>query len=122
MPSSRAVIEMYLKTKEGEWFKVSPYADSGADITILPKSVCEILGLRLQDGQESVVTGVGGEEIKIFIHKIAVRIGDEEFEVRVGFAKREDIPYLLGRTDILNHFNILFKKDKVVFIQLGILS
>ena len=89
---------MYLKTKEGEWFKVSPYADSGADITILPKSVCEILGLRLQDGQESVVTGVGG------------------------FAKREDIPYLLGRTDILNHFNILFKKDKVVFIQLSILS
>ena len=84
--------------------------------------MCEILGLRLQDGQESVVAGVGGEEIKIFIHKITVRIGDEEFEVRVGFAKQEDIPYLLGRTDILNHFNILFKKDKVVFIQLSILS
>jgi predicted aspartyl protease len=113
----RPVVEMYLKTREGERFKVSPYADSGADITILPRSVCEILGLRLQDGQENVVTGVSGEEIKIFIHKITVGIGDEEFEIRAGFAEREDIPYLLGRTDILNRFNILFERDKVVFIK-----
>ena len=113
----RPVVEMYLRTGEGEWFNVSPYADSGADITILPRSVCEILGLRLQDGQENVVTGVSGEEIKIFIHKITVRIGDEEIEIRAGFAEREDIPYLLGRTDILNRFNIPFESDKVVFIK-----
>lgn len=113
----RPVVEMYLRTREEEWFKVSLYADSGADITILPRSVCEILGLCLQDGQESVVTGVGGEEIKIFIHKLTVRIGDEEFGIRAGFAEREDIPYLLGRTDILNRFNILFERDKVVFIK-----
>lgn len=64
-----------------------------------------------------MVTGVSGEEIKIFIHKITVRIGDEEIEIRAGFAEREDIPYLLGRTDILNRFNILFESDKVVFIK-----
>lgn len=113
----RPVVEMHLRTREGEWFKISSYADSGADITILPRSVCKILGLRLQDGQENVVTGVSGEEIKIFIHKITVRIGDEEIEIRAGFAEREDIPYLLGRTDILNRFNILFESDKVVFIK-----
>jgi len=113
----RPVVEMHLRTREGEWFKISPYADSGADITILPRSVCEILGLRLQDGQENVVTGVSGEEIKIFIHKITIRIGGEEIEIRAGFAEREDIPYLLGRTDILNRFNILFESDKVVFIK-----
>jgi predicted aspartyl protease len=113
----RPVVEIYLKTKENQWFKVSTYADSGADITIFPKSVSEILGLKLQDGQESTVTGVGGEEIKIFIHKITIRIEEEKLHVRAGFAEREDIPYLLGRTDILTHFNILFKKDKVVFVK-----
>jgi len=46
-----------------------------------------------------------------------VKIGDEEIEIRAGFAEREDIPYVLGRTDILAHFNILFKEDKVVFIK-----
>ena len=113
----RPVVEIYLKTKENQWFRVSTYADSGADITIFPKSVSNILGLKLQDGQESTVTGVGGQEVKIFIHTITVRIGDEELEIRAGFAEREDVPYLLGRTDILTHFNILFKKDKVVFIK-----
>jgi len=113
----RPVVEIYLKTKENQWFKVSTYADSGADITIFPKSVSEILGLKLQDGQESTVIGVGGEEIKIFVHKITIRIEEEKIQVRAGFAEREDIPYLLGRTDILTHFNILFEKDRVVFIK-----
>ena len=96
---------------------MSAYADSGADITIFPRSVCELLGLRLQDGQESTVTGVGGEEIKIFIHRIMARIGDEELNIRAGFAEREDIPYLLGRTDILARFNILFEEHRAVFIS-----
>ena len=113
----RPVVEIYLKTKENQWFKVSAYADSGADITIFPKSISEILNLKLHEGQESTVKGVGGEEIKIFIHKITVRINQEELEIRAGFAEREDIPYLLGRTDILTHFNLLFKKDRVIFIK-----
>lgn len=113
----RPVVEIYLRTRDGDWFKVSTYADSGADITIFPRSVCELLGLSLQDGQESTVTGVGGEEIKIFIHRIMVRIGDEELKIRAGFAEREDIPYLLGRTDILTCFNILFEEHRVVFIR-----
>jgi len=113
----RPVVEIYLKTTENQWLKVSAYADSGADITIFPKSICEILGLRLHEGQESTIKGVGGEEIKIFIHKITMRINEEELDIRVGFAEREDIPYLIGRTDILTHFSILFKNDKVVFIK-----
>jgi len=113
----RPVVEIYLKTKENQWLKVSAYADSGADITIFPKSICEILGLRLHEGQESTIKGVGGEEIKIFIHKITMRINEEELDIRVGFAEREDIPYLIGRTDILTHFSILFKNDRVVFIK-----
>lgn len=112
----RPVVEMYLRMRGGDWFRVSMYADSGADITIFPRSVCGLLGLKLRDGQESTVTGVGGEEIKIFIHRITARIGDEELNIRAGFAEREDIPYLLGRTDILARFNILFEEHRVVFI------
>jgi len=113
----RPVVEIYLKTKENQWFKVSAYADSGADVTVFPKSIYEIIGLRLHEGQESTVKGVGGEEIRIYIHKITVRIDKEEFKIRAGFAEREDIPYLLGRTDIRTHFNLLFKEDRIVFIK-----
>ena len=113
----RPVVEIYLKTKENQWFKVSAYADSGADVTVFPKSIYEIIGLRLHEGQESTVKGVSGEEITIFIHKITARINQEELEIRAGFAEIEDIPYLLGRTDILTQFDLLFKKDQVVFIK-----
>jgi len=113
----RPVVEVYLKIRQDEWSKVLSYADSGADITIFPRSVCEILGLRIEDGQQSIITGVSGEEIRIYMHTIMIRIGDEEIEIRVGFAEREDVPYLLGRTDILTHFDVLFKDDRVVFIK-----
>ncbi len=33
-------------------------------------------------------------------------------DIRAGFCVREDIPYLLGRTDILSHFDICFESDK----------
>ncbi|MDI6859999.1 MAG: hypothetical protein QMC85_05850 [Methanocellales archaeon] len=113
---SRPVVEAYLETRDGDWFQVSPYADSGADVTLFPRSICEILGLKLKEGEKSSITGVSGEEIKIFIHKIKIRIGDEGLEIPAAFAEREDIPYLLGRAGILDYFDIWFEKDRVCFI------
>ena len=112
----RPVVEVYLKTKQGNWFNVSVYVDSGADVSIFPSTVCEILGLNLKKGVKSSVTGVSGEEIKIFIHKVWVKIGGKELQIRIGFAEREDIPYLLGRTDVLDHFDITFEKYRACFI------
>ncbi|RJS74618.1 hypothetical protein CW713_07165 [Methanophagales archaeon] len=114
--ADRPVVDVYLNTKSGDWFQVSPYADSGSDITLFPGSVCEILGLNLDEGDESTITGISGEEIKIFIHNIKIKIGEEEMDIRAGFCVREDIPYLLGRTDILSHFDICFESDKICFI------
>ncbi len=112
----RPVVDVYLKTKRGDWFQVSPYADSGSDITLFPGSVCEILDLNLDEGKESTVTGISGEEIKIFIHTIKIKIGEEEIDIRAGFCVREDIPYLLGRADVLSHFDICFESGKVCFL------
>jgi len=85
-------------------------------IPLFPGSVCEILSLNLDEGEESTITGISGEEIKIFIHNIKIKIGEEKMDIRAGFCVREDIPYLLGRTDILSHFDICFESDKVCFI------
>jgi hypothetical protein len=110
------LLNLGLKTKRGDWFQVSPYADSGSDITLFPGSVCEILDLNLDEGEESTITSISGEEIKIFIRNVKIRIGEEKMYIRAGFCVREDIPYLLGRADILSHFDICFESDKVCFI------
>ncbi len=113
----RPVVEVHLRSKEGEWFKVFPYADSGADITLSPRSVCKILGLNLKDGKRSSIAGIGGRSLAVYLHKIKMRIGDKEIVVRVGFTQRENVPYLLGRLDILDHFNICFEEDRVRFVE-----
>lgn len=113
----RPVIETLLKTKEGRWFKVFPYTDSGADFTIFPKSVCKVLGLKLKEGQKSLIGGISGGPLTIYIHTVEMKIGDREFRCRVGFAMKEDISYLLGRMHVLDNFDIRFEKTRVCFVE-----
>ena len=113
----RPVVEFHVGAKDKEWILVSAYADSGADITIFPKTVCALIGLELRKGERSIITGVSGAGIAFYIHKVRIKIGDKELKIRAGFAETENIPYLLGRTDILEHFDILFQSDRVCFIE-----
>ena len=53
----------------------------------------------------------------IYIHQVVMKIGDREFNARVGFAMRESIPYLLGRIDLLDHFDIRFEGNRVCFVE-----
>jgi hypothetical protein len=46
-----------------------------------------------------------------------MRIGEASLSVRVGFAASERMPYLLGRIDVLDHFDIRFEKNRVCFIE-----
>ena len=113
----RPVVDVYLKTEEGDWFKVFLYVDSGADFTLFPKSVCKILGLKLKTGQRSCIGGVGGKPLVIYIHQVVMKIGDREFNARVRFAMREIIPYLLGRIDLLDYFDMRFEGSRVCFVE-----
>ena len=46
-----------------------------------------------------------------------MRIGETSISVRVGFATSERMPYLLGRLDVLDHFDIRFEKGRVCFVE-----
>ena len=113
----RPVVEAFLRTKEGGWFKVFPYADSGADFTIFPKSVCKVLGLKLKEGQKSLIGAISDKLLTIYIHTVEMRIGDREFRCRVGFTMKENISYLLSRMHVLDHFDIRFEKTRVCFVE-----
>ena len=45
-----------------------------------------------------------------------MKIGDKIIETRIAWALVEEVPLLLGRTDVFNLFDICFKKnEKTVF-------
>jgi predicted aspartyl protease len=113
----RPVVEVLLRDQTGQWIKVFPYVDSGADFSLFPKGVCKLLNLKLDAGQRKLIQGVSGKPAVIYLHRVEMRIGEINFSARVGFAVSERMPYLLGRLDVLEHFDIRFEEDRVCLTE-----
>jgi len=88
------------------------YVDSGADITLIPKSVGELLGFKIEESDKiEEMKGIGD-------YGIPVIIGEKIIDARVAWSLLEDVPLLLGRIDIFRLFNISFEKEKkTVFVD-----
>ena len=89
------------------------YVDSGADISLIPKSVGDLLRLKItsKDLIEEI-KGIGERGIPVIIKKINMKIGDRMLETRIAWALIEEVPLLLGRIDVFNLFDVCFKKNK----------
>jgi len=109
------VAKIFLQGKQEET-AIDVIVDTGAVISIFPKSLCDILGLDFEKGQQSYVKTATGENIPIRIHKLKIRINDHKFQARAAFSIIENVPYILGRLDILNKLEIRFDKHGTRFI------
>jgi len=95
------------------------YVDSGADITMVPKSIGELLGLKIKrsDKIESI-KGIGERSVAIVIKKIKLQLGEKIIPARIAWALTEEVPLLLGRVDIFRLFDITFSKNiKTIFTE-----
>lgn len=89
------------------------YVDSGADITIVSKSVGELLGFKIDSKNEiEEIKGIGERSVPIIIKKARIQLGDDLIPIRIAWALIEDVPLLLGRIDVFKLFNITFAKNK----------
>ena len=95
------------------------YVDSGADITLIPKSVGELLGFKIEESDKiEEMKGIGDYGIPVIIKKLKIKIGKKTIDARVAWSLLEDVPLLLGRIDIFRLFNISFEKEKkTVFVD-----
>lgn len=94
------------------------YVDSGADITMIPKSIGDLLGLRINTSDKiDSLQGIGERSVAMVVKRIKMQIGDTIIPVRIAWALTEGVPLLLGRSDIFKLFNITFvRNEKTVFI------
>lgn len=89
------------------------YVDSGADISLIPKSVGELLQLEKPRKSEIFnIKGISDKGISIVLRKISIKIGSFVVKARVGWSLVENVPMLLGREDVFPFFNILFLRNK----------
>jgi hypothetical protein len=116
----RPVAVIYLQAKNKKWIGFTLYADAGADITLLPQSACNGLSYNLKTGKPGYVGGITRGRIKVYVHELNTKLGEEAFKARIAFAQTENIPPLLGRTDIFDHFKVCYnnKQKETIFILL----
>ena len=92
------------------------YVDSGADMTLIPKSLGDLIGFKVSDQEEiKEVKGVGERGIPVILKKTNIQIGDKKIESHVAWSLIEEVPLLLGRKDVFDTFEIIFKNNKTVF-------
>lgn len=113
----RPVVPVSLKTVEG-WRVFNFLADTGADLTVLPRRFLDILGVGASDCQKGEAEGLGGHRSKTLEVKIPIRIKDYETAIRASIVEDNETPLLLGRLGLLDdQFSWLFdaEKKKIVF-------
>lgn len=81
--------------------------DTGADCTMLPAYVAEILRIDLKKARRAHSMGIEGEGIPVRIHEMDIKIGNHKLRIKCLFSPNETTPFILGRLGLFSHFNIL---------------
>jgi hypothetical protein len=113
------VLDVYLRTAEGPETPELFVVDSGADVSMATRYLCEALGLRWDAGTEVELRGiVPREECRLLarLHpvEIYVRDADRRLTIPMCFADSDDAPLLLGREGFFDAFGIYFDKKNLL--------
>jgi len=93
-------------------------ADTGADISVLPRPLGELLIDDITTGRYSPLSGLNPAAVlPAFIHIVQVRLGDEEFKMPVAIADSSLVPPVLGRRDALDRFVVRFVVGEETIIE-----
>ena len=105
-----------VELKGEDWIVFDAYVDSGAGYSIFHTDVAAILGMEIEEGAENFVVVGDGSKIKVYIHKLDIRLAGREFRAVIGFSHRLGIGFnVLGQKDIFDEFRICFdRKEKII--------
>ncbi len=90
--------------------KVFMLLDSGADISMIPHSVGEVIGLDLDMTTRSEVQGIGEGSVPYVLGQVRFQIESREVSSRIGWALIEEVPFILGRLDVFQKLAIEFRE------------
>jgi len=112
----RPVAKVNLLRSENEWITEYFYVDSGADYTLIPYRMGRFLGLEKIASEVREIGGIGGV-IGARFAQVPMKIETYQFDCTIGWAQIERIPFLLGRQDVFEHFDITFQQrmKKTIF-------
>ena len=101
------------------WIKIdNTLADTGADISVLPRNLGNLIIGNYKSGQRYKISGLSTKQASdMYIHKLTVRLGDKQFRTSFAISDSDDIPPTLGRMGGLDKFDIRYQKGKKMIIN-----
>ena len=82
--------------------------DSGADCTLVPRYMANLVGYQLPASPNASVSGISGHPMPAYTGEMSLRIQTEDFAVRCLFTQSNRTALLLGRLDFFSLFNVQF--------------
>lgn len=114
--SVEPMVQISIKASDGSWQPVEAKIDTGAAMTFLPRSYCEILGYvddqGVMRGNPKTFLGAGRNEIHTHVIPLDIQMnGKTFFNIRIAFWDEDrDSDCLLGRTDLFSYFQIALRQ------------
>lgn len=102
-----------------EWVPVDDVlADTGADISVLPQHIGELIVKNIKQGKEITVRGfIPKASIEMFIHNLKIRINGKEILIPFAIALSNKVPPILGRVKALDLFLVEFDHGKELRLE-----
>jgi hypothetical protein len=102
-----ALIPAVLQTRRGP-LPLQFILDTGADFTMLPHHMADLVGVDLKHASAGRSLGIEGKGVETWLGHIKVPIGPYLIPLRCLFSSNDETPYLLGRADLFSAFSIAF--------------
>lgn len=113
--TKRPLIDLYIfsEIKKKWFFLAEVLADTGADISILPRTIGESLIKDIKKGKYLEIRGITPSAYtEVFIHNLTCKIREFKFKAPFAIADSDDVPPILGRVKGLDLFEAIFYKGK----------
>lgn len=122
-PSFGSILTVKVLLEVGSPKGLAPFIflfDTGADITSLPTSAAEKLGIDLDKCPKEPMSGYEGTTILVYRSQIELYFNKKAFNIPCVFNPNEEVPILLGRAGILDRFTIHLdaKKKEALFEEI----
>ena len=101
----------------GKWKEVWAYVDSGSFYSIFDDKVAEILEINLAAGEKVLAVVGDGTFIPIYLQTVGMRIGEDEFSMKIGFSSKLGGGFNLLGMDVFDRYRVIFDNiaKKVIF-------
>jgi predicted aspartyl protease len=100
-------ITIHVRTHQG-YFPYRFLLDTGADLSMVPLSMADDLGIDLASCPRAQCSGIEGRPMLVYQAAMAVRISHVDLTVRCLIVQSDATPFLLNRADLFARSTITF--------------